>query len=230
MHACMASSTIFALFSILLFFFSPAASDAAANVLLLFKEQLRNTSALRSWGRGGRPCPGGSGRSWAGVVCLGSSVLGLHLEGMGLTAGAIDVELLASLPDLSAINFASNHLAGPMPAVSRLRGIKIVNLASNKFSGEISYQAFAGMASLEKLDLSSNQFSGAVPESLGMAAPNLKELHFENNRFTGGLPEFNQLELKAANFSNNRLEGPIPLPFLKFNISSFKGKIFFFSS
>lgn len=120
MHACMASSTIFALFSILLFFSPPAASDAAANALLLFKEQLRNTSALRSWGRGGRPCPGGSGRSWAGVVCLGSSVLGLHLEGMGLTAGAIDVKLLAGLSDLSAINFASKHLAGPMPAVSCL--------------------------------------------------------------------------------------------------------------
>lgn len=196
------------------------AKPSQSEILLEFKNSLRNATALGSWNTSTTPC-GGSPGGWVGVICINGDVWGLQLEGMGLM-GTIDMDTLAKLPHLRGISFMNNHFDGAIPKIKKLSALKSVFLSNNQFSGEIEDDAFSGMVSLKKVHLAHNKFSGGVPESLALL-PRILELRLEGNHFKGQIPEFRATQLQSFNISNNNLEGPIPESLRKMELTSFSG-------
>ncbi|OWM76466.1 hypothetical protein CDL15_Pgr005430 [Punica granatum] len=83
--------------------------------------------------------------------------------------------------------------------------LKVVDLSSNNFSGEIP----DSITSL--LNLSNNMLTGLVPSSLGALA-GLEALDLPQNKLSGEIPQqLTQLNfLSYFNVSHNNLSGPIP--------------------
>ncbi|KZV26811.1 receptor-like protein kinase [Dorcoceras hygrometricum] len=200
------------------FITSSAVSDA--EILVKFRQSLKNAGALSSWEENKSPC-NGDHEIWNGVLCEQGTVWGLKLENMGLK-GVIDVEALAQMPNLRTISFMNNNFDGPLPDLHKITAIKTIYLSNNKFSGEIPPADFSGMSSLKKIYLANNKLSGPIPESLA-ALPRLKELTLENNEFSGFIPSFPQDRLKVFNVSNNKLEGEIPNSLSGIDASAFSG-------
>ncbi|XP_075517497.1 pollen receptor-like kinase 1 [Primulina tabacum] len=200
------------------FITSSAVSDA--EILVKFKQSLKNADALSSWDENKSPC-NGDHEIWNGVLCEQGTVWGLKLENMGLK-GVIDVQALAQMTNLRTISFMNNKFDGSLPDLHKITAIKTIYLSYNQFSGEIPQNAFTGMSSLKKIYLANNKLSGSIPESL-TALPRLKELMLENNEFVGLIPPFPQDRLKVFNVSNNKLEGEIPSSLGGIDASAFNG-------
>ncbi|XP_019183531.1 PREDICTED: pollen receptor-like kinase 2 [Ipomoea nil] len=201
---------------------APSSSKTEADTLLKFKESLKNATALASWNTAKARAPCAAGRTtWPGVLCDGDKVLGLSLNGMGLS-GSIDVDSLLELPSFLVFGAMDNNFHGPLPAFKKLSALKFLYLSRNKFSGVIPDDAFVGMESLKKVHLAFNEFSGAIPTSLA-SSRTLIELMLEDNMFYGKLPDFSQERLSVANFSDNNLEGEIPPILSTLGASSFAG-------
>ncbi|KAK6152110.1 hypothetical protein DH2020_014745 [Rehmannia glutinosa] len=147
-------SPIFLIFVALFHFVIVASSESEAEILIKFKESLKNNGALSNWDSSKPPCNG-----WHGIKCERGLVWGLKLENMGLS-GVIDVETLAKLQELRTISFMHNNFDGSLPNFARLGALKSIYLSYNKFSGEISPGTFDGMFSLKKLHLANNAFFG----------------------------------------------------------------------
>ncbi|KAK6152102.1 hypothetical protein DH2020_014737 [Rehmannia glutinosa] len=207
-------SPIFLIFVALFHFVIVASSESEAEILIKFKESLKNNGALSNWDSSKPPCNG-----WHGIKCERGLVWGLKLENMGLS-GVIDVETLAKLQELRTISFMHNNFDGSLPNFARLGALKSIYLSYNKFSGEISPGTFDGMFSLKKLHLANNAFSGRIPTTLA-TLPKLVELMLENNEFEGEIPQFHQDRLRELNVSNNELVGQIPQTLSHLNASSF---------
>ena len=188
-------------------------------MLLQFKASITNARALDSWRPNTPPCPP-QGNSWVGLSCANQQVRTISLYNMGL-AGKIDTKPLEQLQGLKFIIMANNSFTGPIPEFNRLAGLKAFYISSNKFSGEIPSDYFANMKGLKKLWLANNEFSGKIPESITQL-PILRELRLENNKFSGPIPQLKQQSLVDVDMSNNKLEGEIPGPLLKFNATAFK--------
>ncbi|KAL8470199.1 hypothetical protein ACS0TY_032892 [Phlomoides rotata] len=220
----MAYNRFFFFFLFITIFFNLAvvsSSQSDAEILLKFRESLKNTGKLSNWDVSKPPCSG-----WNGVVCEKGQVWGLQLEGMGLH-GVIDVEALAKLKDLRSVSFINNDFDGALPDWKRLGALKTIFMSNNKFSGEIREDAFSRMLSLKKLHLANNKFTGPIPQSL-VALPKLMELSLQNNEFEGEIPLFKQHGLKLVNLSNNKLEGHIPPTLTNLDASSFSGQSLLF--
>lgn len=202
----------------------PASSDHTnyAKSLLKFKQSLTNTTMLDDWREPGvnRLCSWNT-PVWTGCLCSNGSFVGLRLEGMGL-GGRIDGEALSELP-LFSFSVARNKFLGPLPDMRKLGKLRSLYLADNGFGGEIGDDAFSGMKAVRKVVLNRNYFTGRIPASL-LELPRLEILQLQDNMFGGGVPEFRQKNL-TANFSNNKLQGFIPLPLSKQNATSFYGNL-----
>lgn len=207
----------------------PAASsdDATyAKSLIKFKESLTNTDELDSSWLELEPNVSLCSAKWNGVLCRKGVLTGLRLENMRL-GGKINVDSLAELP-LFSLSVRNNSFSGPFPSgVNKLGQLRRLFLGVNGFSGDISDDIFLGMKSLWQVELGNNLFSGEIPLSL-MSLPKLSILDLQDNRFQGRIPDFSQVDLKV-NFSNNKLQGPIPESLNKQNdATSFLGMCYFF--
>lgn len=206
---------------------------SSSDALLRFKKGLINVgSQLDSWKNdgtiGNNPCSYSSGNlktrtvaSWKGILCYMGNVWGLQLQNMGLS-GKIDMDSLVLLPRLRTIRLDNNSFDGPLPQFGRLGALKSLFVGSNKFSGQIPDNAFAGMGSMKKLVLSDNNFDGPVPSSI-IQLPRLTELRIEGNKFSGMIPNLQQKGIQNVNVSNNNLEGPIPSSLAFLDLTSFTG-------
>lgn len=184
--------------------------------LLKLKASLIHAGALDDWVSGSSPCV----KQWAGVVCFGGIITGLHLSDLGLS-GQIDIEALQQLRALRTISFVNNSFSGPIPEFNKLGALKALLLSHNKFSGQIANDFFSSMASLKKVWLSDNQFTGNIPQSL-MQLPRLIELHLEGNQFSGAIPSLkNPKMVTSLDLSDNKLQGEIPISFSIFGAQSF---------
>ncbi|URD90210.1 LRR receptor-like serine threonine-protein kinase [Musa troglodytarum] len=199
------------------------ASSSDSDVLLRFKATVSDPAgSLNSWAAGSAPC-NKNVSNWAGVVCDDDgNVSGLRLEDMRLSGSLTRIVLLQSLPGLRTLSFMKNDLEGPLPEVGKFKSLRTLYLSTNKFSGAISDDAFAGMSWLKKLHLSSNGFSGPIPTSI-TELPKLLELRLDNNRFSGPIPDLQLKSLKLVNMSNNYLEGRIPNGFRTMDAGLFAG-------
>ncbi|KAK4483737.1 hypothetical protein RD792_010939 [Penstemon davidsonii] len=202
--------------------FIVSSTQSDKEILLKFKESLKNTGALSLWDNNNNkpPCEGDY-EIWNGVLCEKGSVWGLQLENMGL-GGVIDVDTLVGLKNLRAISFMNNNFDGKLPDLTKLGALRSIYLTSNQFSGEIPGDMFSALIGLKKIYLGNNKFSGPIPGSLA-SLPKLKELEMENNQFEGGIPDFSKEHLKVFNVSNNRLEGQIPTSLSHIDASAFSG-------
>ncbi|KAH7839413.1 hypothetical protein Vadar_003852 [Vaccinium darrowii] len=103
--------------------------------------------------------------------------------------------------------------------------LKIIDLSSNKLSGEIP-QEIASLAELVSLNLSTNNFTGKIVEDIGQMK-NLESLDLSANRLSGKIPATLGLLnfLSVLDLSNNNLSGKIPLStqLQRFDPSAYSG-------
>lgn len=212
--------TVFVL-SLLTFSFSLsklAFSLTENEALLKVKSSFTNAEALDDWDSRSSPCV----KRWAGIICFGGLITGLHLSDFGLS-GTIDIEALQQLRALRTLSLKNNSFSGQIPAFNKLGALKLLLLSHNKFSGQIPNDFFSSMASLKKVWLSNNDFTGNIPVSL-MSLPHLLELHLEGNQFSGHIPPLKKpTTVTSLDLSHNKLEGEIPDSFSKFSNESFLG-------
>ncbi|XP_051131552.1 probable LRR receptor-like serine/threonine-protein kinase At4g31250 [Andrographis paniculata] len=206
----------------ILILFSASFGDSESDVLVKFKDSLKNNGALSNWHPGTPPC-NGDAENWVGLLCEQGTVWGLRLENMGLE-GTIDVDTLTKMPKLRVLSLVNNNFNGPLPEVKKLHSLKAVFLSNNKFSGEIPPDFFAGMLALKKVHLANNQLSGEIPVSLS-TLPRLMEVTLQNNEFTGLIPPFPPGRIKTIDLSNNKLQGEVPRGLSQLPASGFEGNL-----
>ncbi|KAL3586116.1 hypothetical protein D5086_012983 [Populus alba] len=218
--AAVRTRTVFVL-SLLTFSFSLsklAFSLTENEALLKVKSSFTNAEALDDWDSRSSPCV----KRWAGIICFGGLITGLHLSDFGLS-GTIDIEALQQLRALRTLSLKNNSFSGQIPAFNKLGALKLLLLSHNKFSGQIPNDFFSSMTSLKKVWLSNNDFTGNIPVSL-MSLPHLLELHLEGNQFSGQIPPLRTPPtVTSLDLSHNKLEGEIPDSFSKFSNESFLG-------
>ncbi|KAL3644261.1 actin-regulating kinase prk1 [Castilleja foliolosa] len=195
-------------------------AEPETDILLKFKQSLKNAVPLSGWTNAKPPCSGDH-ENWVGVLCEKDKVWGLQLQNMGLE-GTIDVDALSKLPNLRAFSFMDNNFVGPLPNLTRLPALKSIYLSNNQFSGEIQPDLFFGMSLLKKIYLANNKLTGAIPASLTLLTK-LRDLVLDHNNFVGEIPAFTQAGIVIFDVSHNELTGLIPASLSKFNASSFDG-------
>jgi Leucine-rich repeat (LRR) protein len=204
--------------------------SSEVDALLAWKASLAHTVALSSWTRTTSVCD-----HWAGVACDPEHVVGLTLEGLGLSGGLEKLDM-AALPALTKLNLRGNNLVGDIPAsISSLHFLEDLDLSNNGLSGSIPPQ-LADIRSLLFLQLSNNSLVGDIPHRLcRFLSAEVLALDLSNNRLTGDLRDcWCKLQvLQFMDLSKNRLTGKLPncwweLPALRFmdlSDNSFSGEI-----
>ncbi|XP_031265020.1 receptor-like protein EIX1 [Pistacia vera] len=103
--------------------------------------------------------------------------------------------------------------------------VRIIDLSSNNFSGEIPTEV-TNLKALQSLNLSHNFFVGRIPEKIGVMR-SLESIDFSTNQLSGEIPQsISELTfLSHLNLSNNNLKGKIPLStqIQSFDASCFDG-------
>nr|CAB3445626.1 unnamed protein product [Digitaria exilis] len=222
--------------------------------LLQFLAQLSNDAGLaKSW-QGGTDCC-----KWEGITCnRNSTVVEVSLPSRGLKGrimpsfsnltglqhlnlsynllyGDLPQELL-STSSIIVLDVSFNELSGEpheQPSSTRGQPLQVLNISSNKFTGQFtsitwktmenlvalnaSNNSFTGQIpthfcnispSFAVLDLCYNQFNGTVPPGLGNCSM-LRVLKAGHNNLIGALPDelFNATSLEYLSFPNNNLQG-----------------------
>ncbi|GKV39664.1 hypothetical protein SLEP1_g47402 [Rubroshorea leprosula] len=106
-----------------------------------------------------------------------------------------------------------------------LKDLRIIDLSSNKLTGEIPVQ-ISSLFQLVQLNLSRNQLTGKMPPDIGQLRQ-LESLDLSSNQLSGHVPgSMSQLNfLSTLNLSHNNFSGRIPLStqMQSFNASAFVG-------
>ncbi|KAL5555884.1 hypothetical protein UlMin_038120 [Ulmus minor] len=128
----------------------------------------------------------------------------LDLSQNGFTGSLVGINSTS----LHSLNLSSNSLSGTLPEI--LRSCVVVDLSSNKITGDIS-SMLKWEAPVEVLDLSSNKLSGSFP-NLSSQCEKLTALNLRNNSLEGTLPSVLDVcqRLSTVDLSSNELNGPIP--------------------
>nr|KAJ0199216.1 hypothetical protein LSAT_V11C600315010 [Lactuca sativa] len=118
-------------------------------------------------------------------------------------------EFVSILKLLKIIDLSSNKLTGQIPhVVTNLSDLVALNLSRNALSGEIP-QKIGEMKKLLTLDLSRNNFSGGIPSSMSQMSL-LNDLDLSYNNLSGRIPSSTQLQsFPPSRYVGNRgLCGP----------------------
>ncbi|CAL5060232.1 unnamed protein product [Urochloa decumbens] len=157
-----------------------------------------------------------SGNSFAGtlppeLISSGSIVI-LDASDNRLNGALQDLSSSASDLPMRLLNISSNQFTGELPSTMwvKMRSLVVLNASNNSFTGQMPSSFCISSQSLEVLDLSYNQLSGHVPNQLGNCSA-LRVLKAGQNNLTGALPDelFNATLLEHLSFHNNDLEGTI---------------------
>ncbi|XP_030487788.2 receptor-like protein EIX2 [Cannabis sativa] len=117
-------------------------------------------------------------------------------------------EYKSTLRLVKMIDLSSNKLTGELPReIVELNGLVSLNLSRNNLSGKIPTQ-IGKLVSLDALDLSRNNFSGKIPSTLS-EVDRLNTLDLSNNNLSGKIPTGPQLQTRdeAAYMGNPELCG-----------------------
>jgi len=163
------------------------------------------THALRSWNRSIHYC------NWTGVRCDPRNpwrVAALELPGERL-AGQITPSL-GNLTFLKILNLSSNSFSGQLPPLSQLPELFLLDLRSNSFQGIIP-DSLMNCSNLKGVDLSSNMLEGPIPAKIGLLY-NLINLDLSRNNLIGVIPPTisNATHLQRLLIQENELGGSIP--------------------
>lgn len=147
---------------------------------------------------------------WFGVVCEATSVpeqfrvQSLFLFNNGLSGPIPD---LSSLAALEVIELQQNQLNGQLPELAPLSQLRRLLLFSNQIGGPIP--SLEGLDRLEVLILGSNDLSGPIPNLSDLTS--VEAILLDQNELTGPIPELSTLtSLRQLILNDNRLTGSIP--------------------
>lgn len=126
-----------------------------------------------------------------------------------------EIPNLTEVSQLESLDLSSNNLSSHLPLVSF--NVYALDLSNNSFSGSISHFLCDGINQLKGmriLKLGENHFSGEIPDCW-MNWQDLLVLNLGNNNFTGNIPiSLGMLSsLQSLNLRKNSLSGQIPVSF-----------------
>lgn len=122
------------------------------------------------------------------------------------------------LADMEFLQWYKNDVnlhIGELPIeYASMQRLERLLVRTNLFTGEIDWDAFSQMSSMQQFRIRENYFSGPLPTILGGNGEwtSLTRFYVDDNRFTGNIPEVHQdlTTLNRVYLHNNRLTGPIP--------------------
>jgi len=160
---------------------------------------------LNSWNSSMPHC------QWDGVNCSRKHpgrVTVLTLPGLGL-AGPIS-PYIGNLTFLEILDLSSNRFSGELPPLHRFHKLKNLTLGSNSLHGIIP-DTLTNCSNLNYLELSGNSLTGQIPLNIGLLS-NLSYLGLSANNLTGTIPPSlkNNSQLSTLALSDNQLTGSIP--------------------
>ncbi|TKW37961.1 hypothetical protein SEVIR_1G083500v4 [Setaria viridis] len=220
---------------LLLFLASPtsACTEQERNSLLQFLGGLSQGGNLTLTWKNGTDCC-----TWEGITCspdrtvtdvflssrslqgfispfLGNltGLLRLNLS-YNLLSGGLPLELVSS-NSIIVLDVSFNQLNGnlqELPSSTPARPLKVLNISSNLFSGQIPSTTWEVMKSLVALNVSNNSFTGQVPTTLCVNAPSFTLLELSYNQISGSIPpELGDCSnLKYLSAGHNNLNGTLP--------------------
>ncbi|KAG7572190.1 Leucine-rich repeat [Arabidopsis suecica] len=110
--------------------------------------------------------------------------------------------------NLRLVDLSSNRLSGDIPTwlLANNRELEVLELQDNSFT---IFQMPTIMHNLQVLDFSANDISGPFPDNIGHALPNLVHINASDNRFHGHFPSsMGSLSLEYLKLSHNKFSGP----------------------
>ncbi|KAF8405353.1 hypothetical protein HHK36_010257 [Tetracentron sinense] len=173
---------------------------------------LRSSLGLRGkdWPKKADPCS-----SWTGVQCRHGRVVGINISGLrrsrfGRLNPQFSVDALANLTLLGSFNSSGFSLPDPIPTLSQLSRLSVLDLSRNSLTGSI-HSSFSFLSNLTVLDFSSNFLSGTIPPVLGTLSK-LQVLNLSTNSISDSIPlELGELSrLVDLDLSSNSLSGGVP--------------------
>lgn len=124
--------------------------------------------------------------------------------GDNLFSGVLPPSVWNLCDRLYTLRLHGNSLSGLLPEPtlpnSTCRYLQVLDLGSNRFSGEFP-EFVTRFSGLKQLDLSNNLFSGPIPQAL--AGLNLGSLNLSHNNFTGQVPMFGGTRFGIDAFEGN---------------------------
>lgn len=170
-------------------------------------------SCMASWNFAVDPCVTPESYFVCGVTCSVDStgtthrITGITLDAVGYT-GILPVNSLSKLTGLKYLDISDNNFHGPIiaSAFSTLSSLRTLVLSSNSFSGDLNSALFAKLKGLETLDLSRNFLTGELPNTLGYLT-SLRTLDLSFNRLSGKFPESLPPNIVNIAIRGNRLKG-----------------------
>nr|GMD30736.1 receptor-like protein EIX2 [Ipomoea batatas] len=126
--------------------------------------------------------------------------------------------------DLRSVNLANNKFSGEIPSsISYLNQISSLHLRNNSLFGELPL-SLKNCTSLRSLDVGENELSGGIPEWIGESLIELKVLYLHSNELNGSIPlSICQLRsIRILDLSLNNLSGSIPTCFSNYSAAMSK--------
>lgn len=150
------------------------------------------------------------GPHWLHVISKLPSLLELHLAKCGLVNLPLSVSS-TNFTSLSHLDLSYNNFNSKLPPwLFNMSCLRVINLRSNYFQGEIP-NTFATMVSLEEFDLVGNIYiQGQLPRTLGNVS-SLRRLDMAANNISGKIPSSfgNLCNLETLNLMINRVDGEL---------------------
>ncbi|XP_072991842.1 probable LRR receptor-like serine/threonine-protein kinase At1g74360 [Typha latifolia] len=132
-----------------------------------------------------------------------------ELESLDLSENTIDGCLPKDLNECGGLRYLniSHNLLGGELNLTGLVNLRVVDLTSNRFEGEIRGKFQAMCANLVLLNISANNFTGEITGSFD-ECPNLQYLDLSTNKFTGEIWK-GFAKLREFSMADNNLTGEI---------------------
>nr|GMD34047.1 receptor-like protein 12 isoform X1 [Ipomoea batatas] len=125
---------------------------------------------------------------------------------------------------LRSVNLANNKFSGEIPSsISYLNQMYSLHLRNNSLFGELPL-SLKNCTSLRILDVGENELSGGIPEWIGESLIELKVLYLHSNELNGSIPlSICQLQsIRILDLSLNNLSGSIPTCFSNYSAAMTK--------
>ena len=149
--------------------------------------------------------------SFTGIECSSTGyVTAISLSNMNLS-GSLPASVLQPLKKLSKIKLVGNKISGPLPDLSSMPHLSVVELAMNLFTGTIP-ESIGDSRKLRRLLIQSNQLQGTLPSSLCRLNQTLTGLDVSKNPLLfGEIPQcYGNLNLTVFRVESVGLIGSVP--------------------